>query len=146
MVVKYRFAIGALLPPGLRDGINQVYWSLTDRRAGYTRASVLPGPAGAGAGVAEGAAYTWDAARAGGLTSDLFDVDLHNVGAGDTRAGLEGDGARRIEALMHADGLSFDQARLRLHHDRLRANGIDPRTGLPLDKKAVLSLGSRAQP
>lgn len=33
--------------------------------------------------------------------------------------------------------LSFDEARLRRQQDYLRKNGIDPLTGMPLDKKAV---------
>jgi hypothetical protein len=32
---------------------------------------------------------------------------------------------------------TFDQARLHIHEQRLRDNGIDPRTGLSLDAKSV---------
>lgn len=161
VVVRNRFAIGDRLPTELRNGINQVFWTLTDawpQRTGYLRAptnpeqgNILPGPSGAstrggshaihpgtGAGVG---AFTWEQARREGLTSSLFDVDLHN--AGDTRAGLEGDGARQVEALMRAQGLTFDQARLALHRERLQANDVDPFTGMPLDSKAVLSLPAK---
>lgn len=145
-MVKNRFAIGAYLPSGVRDGINKVYFAVTAsawraRRAGYTRANDgLPGPSGSSLSGTT-ATFTWDQARSGGLTSDLFNVQRDN--ANDSRAGLEGVGAATVEQLMREQGLTFDQARLVLHRDRLRSNGIDPLTGLPLDSKAVLALPAR---
>ncbi len=44
---------------------------------------------------------------------------------------------------MREQGVSFDQARLIRHRDILVRNNIDPNTGLPLDSKAVTSLGGR---
>eukprot|EP01047_Picozoa_sp_COSAG01_P095354 COSAG01_NODE_26073_length_724_cov_1.179200_1_plen_59_part_10 len=42
-----------------------------------------------------------------------------------------------VLALMRRHNCDFDEARLRLVQDKMRANGIDPDTGLPLDPKAL---------
>ncbi|GJJ69698.1 hypothetical protein EMPS_02046 [Entomortierella parvispora] len=69
-----------------------------------------------------------------GLTSDNF--DLHqNLLAGDDRHGLEN--ANEIRAIMKKYRCNFDQARLIQQQNKMKANGIDPRTGVPIDPKAV---------
>ena len=70
-----------------------------------------------------------------GLTSDTFDLTLHNLAQDDTRPGLsEGD---QILEIMREMGCTFDQARLIRQQRMFRAHGIDPQTGLPLDPKAI---------
>ena len=76
-----------------------------------------------------------------GLESDSFSF-AENQKLGDTRtvdpAMLE------IEAIMAADGVGFDDARVKLNQNRMRANGIDPETGLSTDPLAVTPRDARA--
>lgn len=85
---------------------------------------------------------SWGSQLAGGLSSSLFDIST-NIANGDTRTGLDESGAQDIQTIMRDHNVGFDQARLIRHKQVLRANNIDPNTGLPLDSKAVTSLGGR---
>lgn len=69
-----------------------------------------------------------------GLTSDTFNT-RQNVLVGDKRPGLESDD---VVAIMAEYKCTFDQARLIRTQRKMRENGIDPLTGLPLDPKAVV--------
>ena len=84
--------------------------------------------------------FDWSANAANGLSSTLFDIDA-NIADGDTRSGLDPSGAQDVQTIMATQGVSFDQARLIRHKQILVQNNIDPNTGLPLDSKAVTSLG-----
>lgn len=53
----------------------------------------------------------------------------------DERHGLEN--AEEIRKIMKKYRCNFDQARLIQQQNKMKANGIDPRTGVPIDPKAV---------
>ena len=84
--------------------------------------------------------FDWSSNLANGLSSTLFDIN-ENIDGGDARAGLDPTGAQDVQTIMQTQGVSFDQARLIRHKQILVQNNIDPNTGLPLDSKAVTSLG-----
>ncbi|EPQ31290.1 uncharacterized protein PFL1_01475 [Pseudozyma flocculosa PF-1] len=84
--------------------------------------------------------FDWGNSIRAGLNSSLFDIEA-NVRDGDQRSGLDERGAMDIQAIMQQYGVSFDEARLIRHKQILANNNIDPLTGLPLDSKAVTSLG-----
>lgn len=86
--------------------------------------------------------FDWSSQAASGLSSTLFDINT-NIADGDTRSGLDPTGAQDVQTIMQNQGVSFDQARLIRHKQILVQNNIDPNTGLPLDRKAVTSLGGR---
>ncbi|KAJ1019863.1 hypothetical protein NDA13_006086 [Ustilago tritici] len=86
--------------------------------------------------------FDWSSNTANGLSSTLFDISA-NIADGDSRSGLDPSGAQDIQTIMQTQGVSFDQARLIRHKQILVKNNIDPQTGLPLDSKAVMSLGGR---
>ncbi|KAG0278748.1 hypothetical protein BGZ95_003243 [Linnemannia exigua] len=69
-----------------------------------------------------------------GLTSSTFDLHQNLLG-GDERAGLEN--TDEIRKIMKKYKCNFDQARLIQQQNKMKANGIDPRTGVPIDPKAV---------
>ncbi|KAG0038144.1 hypothetical protein BGZ82_000956 [Podila clonocystis] len=69
-----------------------------------------------------------------GLTSSNFDLHQNLLG-GDERHGLEN--AEEIRKIMKKYRCNFDQARLIQQQNKMKANGIDPRTGVPIDPKAV---------
>ncbi|KAG0334112.1 hypothetical protein BG004_000545 [Podila humilis] len=69
-----------------------------------------------------------------GLTSSNFDLHQNLLG-GDGRQGLEN--ADEIRKIMKKYRCNFDQARLIQQQNKMKANGIDPRTGVPIDPKAV---------
>ncbi|KAF9542736.1 hypothetical protein EC957_001717 [Mortierella hygrophila] len=69
-----------------------------------------------------------------GLTSSTFDLHQNLLG-GDERHGLEN--TEEIRKLMKKYKCNFDQARLIQQQNKMKANGIDPRTGVPIDPKAV---------
>ncbi|KAG0265026.1 hypothetical protein BG011_005593 [Mortierella polycephala] len=69
-----------------------------------------------------------------GLTSSTFDLN-QNLLDGDGRHGLEN--ADEIRKIMKKYKCNFDQARLIQQQNKMKANGIDPRTGVPIDPKAV---------
>ncbi|KAF9581504.1 hypothetical protein BGW38_001449 [Lunasporangiospora selenospora] len=69
-----------------------------------------------------------------GLSSSTF--DLHqNLLDGDDRQGLEN--TEELRKIMKKYRCNFDQARLIYQQNQMKANGIDPRTGVPIDPKAV---------
>ncbi|KAJ1836005.1 hypothetical protein LPJ63_000633 [Coemansia sp. RSA 2711] len=68
-----------------------------------------------------------------GLSSQYFDIS-GNISSGDSRPGLDSDDVQRI---MEEHGVSFDKARLMRQQQLMARNQIDPRTGMPLDPKAV---------
>ncbi|KAF5338581.1 hypothetical protein D9611_012760 [Ephemerocybe angulata] len=74
-----------------------------------------------------------------GLTSESFDIEANNIGAGDARVGLDEQGTREVMEIMRRERVGFDQARLVRQNRILAANGIDP-SGMPLDSKAVTRL------
>ncbi|TKY88853.1 hypothetical protein EX895_002094 [Sporisorium graminicola] len=85
---------------------------------------------------------SWSANLSNGLSSSLFDITA-NMDANDPRSGLDPSGAQDVQTIMANQGVTFDQARLIRHKQILVQNNIDPNTGLPLDSKAVTSLGGR---
>lgn len=85
---------------------------------------------------------SWSANLSNGLSSSLFDITA-NIDADDPRSGLDPSGAQDVQTIMANQGVTFDQARLIRHKQILVQNNIDPNTGLPLDSKAVTSLGGR---
>lgn len=87
-------------------------------------------------------AFDWSSQASAGLTSTLFDINA-NIENSDSRTGLDPSGAQDIQTIMQTQGVGFDQARLIRHQQILVQNNIDPQTGLPLDRKAVTSLGGR---
>ncbi|KAK3812995.1 MAG: hypothetical protein J3Q66DRAFT_347121 [Benniella sp.] len=69
-----------------------------------------------------------------GLSSSTF--DLHqNLLDGDGRQGVEN--ADELRKIMKKYRCNFDQARLIYQQNQMKANGIDPLTGVPIDPKAV---------
>ncbi|KAG0245022.1 hypothetical protein B0O80DRAFT_378606 [Mortierella sp. GBAus27b] len=69
-----------------------------------------------------------------GLSSSNF--DLHqNLLDGDGRHGMEN--ADELRKIMKKYRCNFDQARLIYQQNQMKANGIDPLTGVPIDPKAV---------
>ncbi|KAG0003547.1 hypothetical protein BGZ65_001593 [Modicella reniformis] len=69
-----------------------------------------------------------------GLTSSTF--DLHqNLLDGDERHGVEN--ANELRKIMKKYRCNFDQARLIYQQNQMKANGIDPLTGVPIDPRAV---------
>ncbi|KAK0555170.1 hypothetical protein OC845_000306 [Tilletia horrida] len=86
------------------------------------------------------AAFDWSATASAGLSSSLFDTDAHNVALGDSRAGLDERGAEEVHRIMQTQGVGFDEARLIRQQAYLAQHNVDPRTGIPLDKKAITSL------
>ncbi|PWN97039.1 hypothetical protein FA09DRAFT_330689 [Tilletiopsis washingtonensis] len=81
-------------------------------------------------------AFDWASQARAGLSSARFDIEA-NLRDGDARAGLDEIGSLEVNAVMASRNMTFDQARLHIHEQRLRDNGIDPRTGLSLDAKSV---------
>lgn len=71
-----------------------------------------------------------------GLTSSNFDL-TGNVMDNDKRQGLEENSKRAIQKIMKKKKLGFDDARRVFNEQRMKAMNIDPKTGLPLDPKAV---------
>ena len=86
--------------------------------------------------------FDWNSQASAGLSSTLFDINS-NIADGDSRSGLDPTGAQDVQTIMQTQGVSFDQARLIRHKQILVRNNIDPNTGLPLDSKAITSLGGR---
>ncbi|CAD6888138.1 unnamed protein product [Tilletia controversa] len=86
------------------------------------------------------AAFDWSSTASAGLSSSLFDTEAHNVALGDSRSGLDESGAEQVHRIMQTHGVGFDEARLIRQQQYLAQHNIDPRTGMPLDKKAVTSL------
>jgi len=82
---------------------------------------------------------TFAAQAEAGLSSNMFDIQAHNLDAGDSRSGLDEQGTQEVLAIMRRERVTFDQARLIRHNQILARNGIDP-TGMPLDSKAVTRL------
>ncbi|KAJ2449101.1 hypothetical protein EV183_005071 [Coemansia sp. RSA 2336] len=68
-----------------------------------------------------------------GLTSKYFDLSS-NISSGDSRPGLDSEEVQRIMDEQH---VSFDRARLIRQQQLMSRNQIDPKTGMPLDPKAV---------
>ncbi|KAJ2356475.1 hypothetical protein IWW50_003230 [Coemansia erecta] len=68
-----------------------------------------------------------------GLSSKYFDLS-GNIESGDARPGLDSEEVQRI---MEEHNVSFDKARLMRQQQLMARNQIDPRTGMPLDPKAV---------
>lgn len=82
---------------------------------------------------------TFEGAAQGGFTSGTF--DLHdNLEAGEARSGMDEAGLTEVRRIMDSHRVGFDEARLIRSQRIMRKNGIDPATGLPLDKKAITSL------
>ncbi|KAK0537913.1 hypothetical protein OC834_000612 [Tilletia horrida] len=86
------------------------------------------------------AAFDWSSTADAGLSSSLFDTEAHNVALGDSRAGLDERGAEEVHRIMQTHGVGFDEARLIRQQQYLAQHNVDPRTGMPLDKKAITSL------
>ncbi|KAL7009714.1 hypothetical protein EMMF5_000622 [Cystobasidiomycetes sp. EMM_F5] len=106
---------------------------------------------------------TFDNAAAAGFNTSTFDLS-QNLEDGETRSGLDEDSLREVRRIMdrwvadmatlaqalhqtnwscsdyHSHRVGFDEARLIRQQRIMRQNGIDPATGLPLDKKAITRL------
>ncbi|KAF8736054.1 hypothetical protein AX14_000930 [Amanita brunnescens Koide BX004] len=74
-----------------------------------------------------------------GITSSNFDIESLNIRDGDSRIGLDDQGAREVMEIMRTERVNFDQARLIRQNRILARNGIDP-SGMPLDAKAITRL------
>jgi len=72
-----------------------------------------------------------------GFSSSTFDLS-ENILGGDTRAGLDDNDKTAISRIMAIKKVGFDEARRILAGARMEKNGIDPRTGRPLDPRAVM--------
>ncbi|PWN94232.1 hypothetical protein FA10DRAFT_264792 [Acaromyces ingoldii] len=81
--------------------------------------------------------YDWASSRLAGLHSTLFDIEENMRDSAETRSGLEQAGADEVKRVMQQQGVDFDTARLIVNQRRFQSNNIDPRTGMPLDSKAV---------
>ncbi|KNE95337.1 hypothetical protein PSTG_11321 [Puccinia striiformis f. sp. tritici PST-78] len=77
----------------------------------------------------------FESAQLAGFDSNEFNI-THNLSQDDHRQ-LDIEEVRRI---MLQKKCTFDEARLIRHKRHLKRNGIDPDTGLPMDKKAITSL------
>jgi Fungal protein of unknown function (DUF2015) len=71
-----------------------------------------------------------------GFSSANFDIS-ENIASGDVRAGLDDNDKAAISRIMATKKVGFDEARRILAGKRMEKNGIDPRTGRPLDPRAV---------
>jgi len=72
-----------------------------------------------------------------GFSSSNFDL-TDNILNGDTRAGLDDNDKSAINRIMAVRKVGFDEARRILAQVRMEKNGIDPKTGRPLDPRAVM--------
>lgn len=139
-------------------GRNRIFAKLPDRARSFISGSISSG-GGSTSLYSRLPAYDWSTSRLAGLHSTLFDIEA-NIEDGDSRTGLEAGGAQEIERLMNTQGVvsgvgklalmslssclltsfrvqNFDTARLMVNQARFSKNNIDPRTGMPLDRKAV---------
>ena len=71
-----------------------------------------------------------------GFTSSEFDLS-QNVNDSDDRHGLDSAARKEVKRIMKSKKCTFDQARLIFLQDKMRRAGIDPMTGLPVDRKFV---------
>ena len=71
-----------------------------------------------------------------GLHSSNFNL-AENIEAGDSRAGLDGEGKREVQRMMARRGVGFDEARRLVVEERFAREGVG-RDGRPLDRKAVM--------
>lgn len=69
-----------------------------------------------------------------GLTSDNFDIEA-NIRAQDPRS-LDENAREEIQALMEAQQLSFDEARLKYFRNKMAENGVGS-DGVPTDPRTV---------
>ncbi|KDN44753.1 hypothetical protein K437DRAFT_129994 [Tilletiaria anomala UBC 951] len=129
LAIRHRATLVSRLPPSIQSHLPPL---------------LQPSPSHGGAAYRRLPVFDWGTARDAGLHSTLFDIEA-NINDGDTRSGLDQRGAEEVTAIMHAQGVSFDEARLIRHQNILRQNNIDPHTGMPLDSKAVLSLGASSR-
>jgi Fungal protein of unknown function (DUF2015) len=72
-----------------------------------------------------------------GFSSDNFDIS-ENITSGDTRGGLDENDKAAISRIMAVKRVGFDEERRILAATRMEKNGIDPKTGRPLDPRAVM--------
>ncbi|KAG4303911.1 hypothetical protein PORY_002655 [Pneumocystis oryctolagi] len=71
-----------------------------------------------------------------GFSSKTFDI-FQNIQNGDKRAGLDDQAKEQIRFIMEEQGCGFDEARMIYNQKRMKCNSIDPKTGKPIDSKAV---------
>lgn len=79
---------------------------------------------------------SFEQAVGSGLSSALFDISKENIRESDTR-GLPEKGVLEIQTIMKEHNVNFDQARLIKTKRMFKQMGVNPETGMPLDKKAV---------
>jgi Fungal protein of unknown function (DUF2015) len=72
-----------------------------------------------------------------GFSSSNFDL-TDNILSGDSRSGLDDNDKAAISRIMAIKKVGFDEARRILNAVRMEKNGIDPKTGRPLDPRAVM--------
>eukprot|EP00121_Abeoforma_whisleri_P011244 Awhi_evm1s10369 len=68
-----------------------------------------------------------------GIDSEFFSLK-ENLDQDDQRPGTDKDDVVKI---MRSKSINFDEARLMVNQERMKAMNIDPNTGLPLDNKAM---------
>jgi hypothetical protein len=71
-----------------------------------------------------------------GFSSSTFDL-TDNILNEDQRAGLDDNDKAALSRIMAVKKVGFDEARRILAATRMEKNGIDPKTGRPLDPRAV---------
>ncbi|KAG5518047.1 hypothetical protein PMAC_003233 [Pneumocystis sp. 'macacae'] len=71
-----------------------------------------------------------------GFSSKTFDI-YQNIQNGDKRAGLDDHAKEQIHHIMEEHGCGFDEARMIYNQKCMKRNSIDPKTGRPIDPKAV---------
>ncbi|KAN0062592.1 hypothetical protein ACQY0O_005124 [Thecaphora frezii] len=170
LVYRQRGLLYDLLPAHLQDRVPPFLLpSPNDTRTGMLGSLFSSSSSSSAARYARIGAFDWGTSIRSGLNSSLFDIEA-NVRNGDQRSGLDERGAMDVHTIMQQYGVlslflplslpfslslththtllgpsptlqSFDEARLIRHKQILASNNIDPLTGLPLDSKAVTSLG-----
>ncbi|KAI9718965.1 MAG: hypothetical protein M1812_003850 [Candelaria pacifica] len=70
-----------------------------------------------------------------GFSSNAFDLSS-NISSGDSRAGLDEQGKRKVQKIMRSRKVGFDEARRMFTEQRFAKNNIGP-DGRPRDPKFV---------
>ncbi|SPO30735.1 uncharacterized protein UTRI_05352 [Ustilago trichophora] len=136
-------ALTSRLPPALQPTPSGLPYSSAPASAPSSLFSRLFGSLPGSSRYSRVPGFDWSSNLQNGLSSTLFDIN-ENIDGGDSRSGLDPRGAQDVQTIMQTQGVTFDQARLIRHKQILVQNNIDPNTGMPLDSKAVTTLGDRA--
>lgn len=71
-----------------------------------------------------------------GFSSNTFDI-YQNIQSNDPRAGLDSLAKKEIHDIMNQQNCNFDEARVIYNKTRMEYHSIDPKTGKPIDPRAV---------